>query len=94
MAKEEINIEELVGKVYFQIATWHNEAPDYEAEQNKIRLQAASFNIIKTVFSEIGINLEEEEVEGSKKTEEDKKMEGVQSRLSDIAGKLKSEGLI
>jgi hypothetical protein len=94
MAKEEINIEELVGKVYFTIASWHNEAQDFEAEQNKIRLQALSFKVIKTVLSEIGIDLDEEEVEGSAPTKTDKKMTKVQSRVSDIAARLKSEGLI
>jgi len=94
MAKQEINIEELVGKIYFQIATWHGETSEYQEEENKIRLQAASFKIIKTVFSEIGINLHEEEKKNVKGTEQDDKMEGVQSKLSGIAARLKSEGFI
>ncbi|MDG1950324.1 MAG: hypothetical protein P8J32_05955 [bacterium] len=93
-AKQEINIEELVGKVYFQVARWHNDAHEFEAEQNKVRLQATSFEIIKTVLSEIGINLDDKEVEGSKKTDKDIQVEKNQTKVSEIAARLKKEGLI
>ena len=92
--KQEINIEELVGKVYFKIAGWHNDVHEFEPEQNKIRLQATSFEIIKTVLSGVGMNLDDEVKEGSEKTDKDIQVEKNQTKVSEIAARLKKEGLI
>lgn len=94
MAKQEIQLEDLIGKVYFKIATWHNEAPDYNGEENKVRLYSVSFEIIKTVLAEIGLNMNDEEIEDAVKTEEDEKVEFSEKRLKEIAKALKEKGLI
>ena len=94
MAKQEIQLEDLIGKVYFKIATWHNDAPDYNGEENKVRLYSVSYEIIKTVLTEIGVSMDEEEIEGAEKTEEDEKVEFSEKRLKEIAKALKDKGLI
>jgi beta-glucosidase/6-phospho-beta-glucosidase/beta-galactosidase len=53
-----------------------------------------SYEIIKTVLTEVGLNMDDEEVEGAEKTEEDEKVEFSEKRLKEIAKALKDKGLI
>lgn len=94
MAKQEINLEELIGKVYFKIANWHNDAPDYSGDENKVRLYSTSYDIIKTVFLEVGINIGDETVDNAEKTQDDENFEFSEKRLKEIAKALKDKGLI
>ncbi len=94
MAQAELNIEEIIGKVYFKIATWHNDTPDHSADENKTRLYGVSYQIIETVLAEVGMNLGEkvEVEEGVEKTQEQLTLETIDKQLKELREKLSEQG--
>lgn len=65
MAKKKIDIQKIIGEIYFKIATWHNDTEDFLPDENKSRLYVVSYQILKKILSEIGMDLiEEETLEG------------------------------
>lgn len=95
--KKPINIEELIGKVYFKIATWHNSAHERDGEENKTALYGTSFEIIKTVMESLNLSIKEEVEKGAvpseitkKQAQEDDKYKALEKKLEEIAKKMES----
>lgn len=85
--KNEINIQELIGKVYYEIADWHNNIGD-DPKENKTTLFGRSFKIINLVLSEVGLNLNEQPVENLPPDPEEDRIQKLENQLKMIAEKL------
>lgn len=85
--KHEININELIGKVYYEIADWHNNIGD-DPKENKTTLFGRSFKIINLVLSEVGLSLNEEQAKNSPPDPEEDRIQKLEEQLKMIAEKL------
>lgn len=80
-----IDTEKMVGKVYYEIATWHNEDHETE-EQRQEELKKTSYNIIQEILKDAFEQLEDEGVKTSTQTI---KGEEGQNKKSENKGLLK-----
>lgn len=87
MSKHEINIQELIGKVYFEIADWHNNVGD-NVEENKTTLFGRSHKIINLVLKEVGLQLNNAPLEDVADEPEEDRLEKMEKQLKILAEKL------
>ena len=87
MSKHEINIEELIGKVYFEIADWHNNVSD-SVEENKTTLFGRSHKIINLVLNEVGLKLDNAPLKNIPNEPEEDRLEKMEKQLKMLAEKL------
>jgi len=90
MSKHEIHIQELIGKVYFEIADWHNSVGD-DAEENKTKLYGKSHKIINMVLSEVGLSLNNAPLENAPDDPEEDRLEKMEKQLKMLAEKIAKE---
>lgn len=77
--KREVKIDTIVGKVYFKIATWHNNVHELKENEAKNSLYGLSFDLIKMVVEDLGMQI----IESG----------GKQKDLNELSDKLKSLGI-
>ena len=65
----QIDLNELIGKVYFKIASWHNEAEDPETMQRHLKITSEEIiiEILDSVFDEINLKTRIEYLPDEKK---------------------------